>query len=87
MLNLANLGDAEATVVLSAVTGTAADRTIVVPPGGSAAIALGPQIVWRMDAAGATGLHASLVYSSSNWIAGAAVWPTDAAATPIRVYP
>lgn len=86
-LRLANAGDADATVSLRAVRGSGADRSIVVPAGGSAAIALTTASVWAVDPGASDGVHALVAFSAPNAIAGFAVWPPDTAAGAVRVYP
>jgi hypothetical protein len=86
-LELANHGADSATVKLHAVSGGGADRTIEVPAGGSAAIAVDPRTVWSVDPGRAGDIHAQVVFTGVGALAGFAVWPSDAAAAPVLVYP
>lgn len=86
-LQLANHGADPATVTLHAASGGGADRTIEVPAGGSAAIAVDPRTVWSVDPGRAGDIHAQVVFTGVGALAAFALWPSDAAAAPVLVYP
>lgn len=86
-LQLSNPGDDTATVTLRAVSGGGAERTIEVPAGGSAAIAVNARTVWSIDPGEVGDVHAQVTFTGVGALAGMAVWPSDAAAAPVLVYP
>jgi hypothetical protein len=84
-LTLVNDGDAEASVQLAPVAGGAA-AAIVVPAHGSVATTLAPGAVYALDP-GAGEVHAGVSIGGAGGLAAFPVWPSDAAAPAITVYP
>lgn len=81
VLHLANPGEDDVQVVLRG----ASEREVLVPAGGTAAVSLPPETTWELDPGGE--VHAQVTLAGSGALAGYAVWPSDAAAQPLRVYP
>ncbi|MFT4221261.1 MAG: DUF5719 family protein [Microbacterium sp.] len=86
-LQLANPGADDATVALHAISGAGSDRAIRVPAGGSASIALSASSVWQLDPGESVEVRGQVTFAASDALAGYAVWPSDAAVPPVRVYP
>lgn len=85
LLQLTNTASTSATVTVAHDGG--ATQQVTVPATGSAAVPLAPLSDWRIDPGGAAGVHAAVVFAAPGAIAGFAVWPPDAAAGALRVYP
>ena len=73
------------TVSVGAVDGTFTDE-VAVGAGESASVRLVARSVFLLDAGGAR-VHAGLSLSGDDALAGFPVWPSDAAAQRITVYP
>lgn len=84
-LTIVNPDDAEAVVSI-----TSEDQTfrleVTVPGGSSTTARLSPRTVYLLDP-GADGIRAGLSLTGDGALAGFTVWPADAAAPPILVYP
>ena len=78
-------GDVE--VQIRIVEGAGTDATVSVPGGGAVAVPIARDTVWEIDPGGASGIHGQVTMSGSEALAGYAVWPSDAAADPVTVYP
>ncbi len=85
VLQLTNTARTAVTVAVGQDGG--ATVQVGVPASGSASLPLAPLSSWRLDPGGATGVHAAVVFAAPGAIAGFAVWPPDAAAGAMRVYP
>lgn len=83
-LTLVNPGDAAASV--SITQNGAAALTIEVPSGSSAAVPVVPGTVYTIDA-GASPVRAGLSFADAFGIAGFPLWPADAAAADVTIYP
>jgi hypothetical protein len=83
-LSIANTGDAERTVTVTAVGGS--PFGVDVAPGATATVRLAARSVYDIDPGG-TGVHATIALSGDGALASYPVWPSDAAAPPIVVYP
>jgi hypothetical protein len=78
--------DAEAAIVsITSVDGTFR-LEVTVPGGGSTTARLSPRTVYELDP-GRSGIRAGLSLTGDGALAGITVWPADAAAPPILVYP
>lgn len=84
-LVVANPGDETAEVSVTAATGSGA-RTLSVPAGGTAAMSLSSRTVYELDP-GSSPVRAAVSMSAGGALAGYPVWPADAAAPAIIVYP
>ena len=82
-LTLVNPNATDTSVVLTADGEAASDVTV--PAESSVVLPVEAGSIYRLDPAGP--VHASVGMSSANALAGFAVWPADAAAPPITVYP
>lgn len=82
-LTLVNPNESEASVSLTADGGAA--TTVTVPAQSSVSVSVDAGLVYRLDPAAP--VHAAVGMSSADALAGFAVWPADAAAPPITVYP
>lgn len=82
-LTLVNEGDTETTVRLGPVGGSA--QSVVVPAHGSAATTLAARTVYSLDPG--TGVRAGVSAGGAGGLAAFPVWPADAAARTITVYP
>ncbi|WP_137844311.1 DUF5719 family protein [Microbacterium sp. 2FI] len=85
VLTVVNSGDAAATVAITSNDGSFR-LELAVPPGGSAIGRLSPRTVYLLDSGGAA-VRAGLSVSGDGALAGFPVWPADAAAPAIVVYP
>lgn len=85
VLTLQNPGDQDATVVLAAADGGSRVEVIVLA-GESTTLRLAPQTVYTLDAASVP-IRAAVSLAGDGALAGYPVWPADAAAPPIIVYP
>ena len=85
VLALANPTADAVTVAVQAVDGSLTTEVTVLP-GESASLRLESRRVYLLDAAGA-GIRAGLTLTGDGAIAGFPVWPSDAAAQEITVYP
>ncbi|WP_292824575.1 DUF5719 family protein [Microbacterium sp.] len=85
VLALANPTDEAITVAVDAVDGSFTTR-VTVAAGGSDSVRLSAQSVYRLDTGGG-GIRAGVSQSGDGALAGFAVWPSDAAAQQITVYP
>ena len=85
VLTVANPTAEAVTVSVGAVDGTFADE-VAVGAGESASVRLVARSVFLLDAGGAR-VHAGLSLSGDGALAGFPVWPSDAAAQRITVYP
>lgn len=85
VLQLTNSASVAATVTVAQDGGAA--QQVTVPASGSAAVPLAQLSNWRIDPGAAADVHAMVVFAAPGAIAGFAVWPTDAAAGALRVYP
>ncbi len=85
-LHVVNAGDEDATVTIAAADGSG-QRTLLVPARNAGSIPLAGGTVWQIDPGDADALRASVVLSGDDALAAFAVWPQDAAAQPITVYP
>ena len=86
-LHLVNLGESDVELQLRIVEGAGSDATVSVPGGGGVAVPIARDTVWEIDAGGAPGIHGQVTMSGTRALAGYAVWPSDAAADPVTVYP
>ena len=86
-LHLVNRGDSDVTVEVRLVEGSGTDASVAVPGGGAVSVPVARDTVWEIDPGGAEGLHGQVTMSGTRALAGYAVWPSDAAADPITVYP
>ncbi len=84
-LTIVNPGDEAAEVVLTAVN-RSGTRTVSVPAGGSAALSLRSRTIYEIDP-GSAAVLAGVSMSGDGALAGYPVWPSDAAAPAITVYP
>lgn len=85
VLTLVNPSDSPASVAVASVDGSFQSE-VVVPAQGSTAVRLAARSVYRMDSGGAD-IHAGLSLAGDGALAGFPVWPSDAAAQQITVYP
>lgn len=85
VLALANPTDAAITVAVDAVDGSFTN-TVTVPAGGSESVSLTSGTVYLLVAGGG-GIRAGVSQSGDGALAGFPVWPSDAAARQITVYP
>ncbi|WP_251453243.1 DUF5719 family protein [Microbacterium sp. Marseille-Q6648] len=83
-LVLSNLSDEDIVVTLERIGGDA--REVAVPGGGSAAVRLRTQALYLLDP-GEASVRAGVSLAEDGALAGYPVWPADAAAPPITVYP
>lgn len=86
-LHLVNRGASDVEVQIRIVEGSGTDATVSVPGGGAVAVPIARDTVWEIDPGGASGIHGQVTMSGSEALAGYAVWPSDAAADPVTVYP
>lgn len=84
-LAVANPGGEAVTVALVAEAGAGAAREITVAAGGETRIAVDPGAVYRLDPTGP--VHAAVGFTGEGAVAAYAVWPADAAASPLVVHP
>ncbi|WP_404431851.1 DUF5719 family protein [Microbacterium lacus] len=84
-LTLVNPGDIAATVSITP-TGAAAAITVEVPSGASAAVQVRAGEIYTIDAGGSP-VRAALAFSDAFGIAGFPLWPADAAASDVTIYP
>jgi len=80
-----NPGDEEAIVAVSSADGTFR-LEVTVAPAGSTMVRLSPRTVYELDPGG-SGIRAGVSLAGDGALAGFPVWPADAAAPPILVYP
>lgn len=85
VLALANPTDTAVTVSVDAVDGAFAQQ-VTIAPGESASVPLTARSVYRLSTEGG-GIRAGLTQSGDGALAGFPVWPSDAAAGEITVYP
>lgn len=85
VLALANPTDTAIVVSVDAVDGAFAEQ-VTVPPGGSESLRLSTRTVYRLSAEG-DGIRAGISQSGDGALAGFPLWPSDAAAGEITVYP
>jgi len=85
VLTLVNPGDEPAEVSVTSDNG-AFSLELVVPANGSMAARLSPRLVYILDP-GDSEIRAGLSLTGSGALAGIPVWPADAAAPAITVYP
>jgi len=85
VLALANSTDEAITVTVDAVDGSSTAE-VTVAAGGSESLRLTSRTVYLMDAAG-DGIRAAVSQSGDGALAGFPVWPSDAAAQQVTVYP
>ena len=85
MLSLVNGADEAATVAV-----TSQDKSfrleVTVPANGSTTVRLAPGQVYELGP-DSHGIRAGLSLSGGNALAGFPIWPADAAARPLVVYP
>lgn len=86
-LHLVNRGESDVTVEVRVVAGTGTDASVSVPGDGAVAVPVARDTVWEIDPGGAEGIYGQVTMSAARALAGYAVWPSDAAADPITVYP
>ena len=87
VLTIVNSGTAPANVTVSAV-GSGRPQTVTVAPGSSAALRLAAESVYLLDPGeGADAVRAGTSFAGDGALAAFPVWPSDAAAAPIVVYP
>ena len=85
-LTIANSGATAASVSVRSA-GSAFSQDVSVPAGGSVALPVPGRDVYTLEPGTAPGLHAGLSFAGDGALAGFPVWPSDAAAAPVRVYP
>jgi hypothetical protein len=85
VLALTNPTDQPITVSVEAVDGSSSDQ-VTVAPGAGEAVRLASRTVYALDA-GDGGILATLSQSGDGALAGFPVWPSDATAQRITVYP
>lgn len=85
VLALANPTDQAVTVSVEAVDGSFTQQ-VTVAPGGSESVRLRSRTVYLLDAGG-DGIRATVSQTGDGALAGFPVWPSDAAAQQITVYP
>ena len=86
-LHLVNRGDSDVSVQVRLIEGAGADATVSVPGGGAAAVPIARDTVWEIDPGAAEGVYGQVTMSGTRTLAGYAIWPSDAAADPVTVYP
>lgn len=86
VLTLVNRDADAATVTVSEVDG-GTPRTVTVEPGGSGTLRLTARSVYVLDTGGAKDIRSGLSFAGDGALAAFPVWPSDAAARPIVVYP
>lgn len=87
VLTIVNSGTAPANVTVTAV-GSGRPQTVTVAPGSSAALRLAAESVYLLDPGeGADAVRAGTSFVGDGALAAFPVWPSDAAAAPIVVYP
>ncbi|WES66170.1 DUF5719 family protein [Microbacter sp. GSS18] len=84
-LVVANPGDEAVEVTVNAVT-RSGETTLSVPAGGTASMSLRSRTVYEVDP-GSAAVRAGISMSGDGALAGYPVWPADAAAPAIIVYP
>ncbi|HEX5859592.1 MAG TPA: DUF5719 family protein [Microbacterium sp.] len=84
-LTLANRGGETATATLRSAG--RADQEIVVPAQGAVDVALEPNAIYTLDAGGAEAITGGVAFAEPGALAGLPVWPADAGAEPVIVYP
>lgn len=84
-LTLANRGGDTVTVVLRAAGSS--DQEVVVPAEGAVDVALQSDTIYTLDAGGADAISAGVGLAAPGALAAMPVWPADAGAEPIIVYP
>lgn len=84
-LTLVNTSDADATVAVTSADGLF-ETEVEVPSGESVEVRLPARGVFRLEPGGAS-IRAAISISGARALAGFPVWPADAAAQPITVYP
>jgi hypothetical protein len=85
VLTLANPTAEPVTTTVDAVDGSFSTE-VTVPPGESSAVRLTSRSVYLLDAGG-DGIRAGVSLTGDGALAGFPVWPSDAAAQQITVYP
>jgi hypothetical protein len=86
VLQVANPGTEDATVVLTPLSGDGEPRTLEVAAGTVERLQLPADSTWSLDSGGVA-VHAGVTLSAEGAVAGYAVWSTDAATQPITVHP
>ncbi|MFB8386210.1 DUF5719 family protein [Microbacterium sp. NPDC055910] len=84
-LTVANPGEAPVTVAVTDRTGSLAGE-LMLEPGESATLGVQSRTIYTLDSGGAPVL-AAVTMSGPGALAGFPIWPADAAAPAIRVYP
>ncbi|MET0296757.1 MAG: DUF5719 family protein [Microbacterium sp.] len=84
-LSLANPGTDPVTVTVTDADGSRAVE-VTVPPGGSTTLPLSQSTVHRLDSAGVP-VQAAVTMEGAGALAAFSIWPADAAAPPIEVFP
>lgn len=84
-LTLANRGSEDASVVVREAGGE--EQEVAVDAGGAAEVVLRPDAVYTIESGEADGLSAGVTFAGPGSLAGVPVWPADAAAQPVTVYP
>jgi len=84
-LTIVNSEDAEAVVSITSADGSFR-LEVTVPAHGSTTARLSPRTVYELDPGG-SGIRAGLSLTGDGALAALTVWPADAAAPPILVYP
>ncbi|MBA8816639.1 hypothetical protein FHX48_001712 [Microbacterium halimionae] len=84
-LTLANTSEADTTVTLEAIGSRGKDLEIDVPAGGTVTTPVVSRAVYAMNPEAA--VHASITYSADGQLSGYPVWPADAAASTVTVFP
>lgn len=85
-LTIANSAATDAAVVVRSIDGSFS-QAVTVPGGGALSLPLASRGVYVLDPGAAAGLSAGLSLAGTGALAGFPVWPSDASAAPIRVYP
>lgn len=87
VLTILNSGPRPATVTVTSVDGDR-PQSVTIAPGEAGTLKLASQSVFRLDPGeGAGALRAGLSFAGDGALAAFPVWPSDAAAAPIVVYP
>ncbi|HWI32496.1 MAG TPA: DUF5719 family protein [Microbacterium sp.] len=84
-LVLVNAGSEPAAIAVRRVGG--AEQEVAVPAGGAADIPIESDAVYSVDPGGAAGIAAGLTYAGPGALGAVPVWPADAGAEPVLVYP
>src|SRR5690606_21777622 len=85
-LQVVNRADVDATLHLRALEG-GGEQQVVLRAGESLSLPPPGATTWELDPGDAAALHAQLSMSGTSALAAFAVWPSDAAAAAVRVYP